>query len=249
MGARSLLFSMAIAAALAATPAAAFPVIWGTSWDGPSNELQKIVDARYGVGAINVQTDYIGFHVGDPDPFEWLDDGFDALIIKEVAGNANHNFVGWYKDDGVVPVIDGVDDGVVFNGPANSSNPPVFITLGGVQRFGFYMNPNGTGGATNAPEPELFFSNRFYNDLGPSGAGALHAPFDGDVQVLVYDVARWRGANTWLVCIEDLDSGANPSPCCSTTDNDFNDFVFEVNAVGVTPAKRLTMGSLKRRFQ
>jgi hypothetical protein len=238
-----------VLAASAAHPAFAFPVIWGTSWDGPSNELQKIVDARYGVGAINVHTDYIGYHPGDPDPFEWVDDGFDALIIKEVAGNANRNFVGWYRDNGVMPVIDGIEDGVVFSGPANASNPPVFIALGGVNHFGFYMNPNGLNGATNAPEPELFFTNRFYNDIGPSGAGALHAPLNGDGQALVYDVSYWRGANTWLVCFEDLDYGATPSPCCTTTDNDFNDFVFEVNAVGVTPAQRISMGALKVRYR
>lgn len=244
-----LLSSIAFLACLAAHPASAFQVVWGTSWDGPSNELQKIVDAKYGVGALDVKTGYIGYHAGDPDPWYWIDGGFDALIVKEVAGNANSNYVGWYKDTGVAPVIDGIDDGIVFTGPANSSNPPVFISLGTVQRFGFFMNPNGTYGAANAPEPEKFFTNRFYNDLGPSGAGALHAPFDGDVQALIYDISHLRGANTWLVCFEDLDTGANIGPCCATTDNDFNDFIFEVTAVGVTPAQRMSIGQLKVRYR
>jgi hypothetical protein len=65
--------------------------------------------------------------------------------------------------------------------------------------FGFYLNPNGPGAATNAPEPELFFSNRLFNDLGPSGAGAIHAPFDGDVQFLVFDISTFTAPYTWLV--------------------------------------------------
>ncbi|MCC6349405.1 MAG: DUF4114 domain-containing protein [Candidatus Eisenbacteria bacterium] len=246
---RWLLLVACVLLLAAARPAAAFPVVWGASWDGPNNELQKIVDAKYGVGAINVQTDYLGYHAGDPDPWYWVDGGFEALIIKEVAGNANSNYVGWYKETGSMPVIDGIDDGLVFTGPANASNPPVFIALGAAQHFGFYMNPNGTYGAVNAPEPEKFFTNRFYNDRGPSGAGALHAPFDGDVQALVFDISRLRGPNTWLVCFEDLDTGANIGPCCAATDNDFNDFLFEVTAVGVTPALRLSMGALKIRYR
>jgi hypothetical protein len=235
---------------LAATQSAsAFTVVWGTTWDGPGHELQTIVDARYGPGAINVQTGYIGYNASQPDPWYWIDHSFSGVIVTEVAGNSNNNYIGWYKDEGVQPVIDGIDDGIVFTGPANSSSLPVYISLGAVQRFGFYMNPNGPDAATNAPEPELFFSNRFYNDLGPAGAGAVHLPADGDVQFLVYDLSALRGPNTWLVCVEDLDSGAAPGPCCGTTDNDFNDFVFEVTAVGVTPVRTSTLGALKARYR
>jgi hypothetical protein len=117
-------------------------------------------------------------------------------------------------------------------------------------KFGFYMNPNGTYGATNAPEPEKFFTNRKYNDRGPSGAGAVHAPFDGDVQALVYDLSTiLNKENVWLVCFEDLDSGPNPGPCCASTDNDFNDFVFEVHALGTTPAGAMTFGRLKAMYR
>jgi hypothetical protein len=236
--------------ALTSTSAfAAFPVVFGTTWDGPGNDLQSIVDARYGPGLIDVTTDYIGADAGDPDPWYWVDAGFTAFIVSEVAGNANQNVVGWYQETGVAPVIDGVNDGVVFTGPANPSNPAVFVPLGGVVNFGFYMNPNGPGGSINAPEPELFFTNRTYNDLGPSGAGAIHAPFDGDVQALVYDISAFTAPNTWLVCFEDLDSGADPAPCCDPTDNDFNDFVFEVTAVGVTPVTPLTFGAIKTRYR
>ena len=110
-------------------------------------------------------------------------------------------------------------------------------------------HPNGNGGATNAPEPEKFFTNRHWNDLGPDGSGALHVPLDGDVQALVFDVSRFRGPHTWCVCFEDLDSGANPGPCCQTTDNDFNDLVFEVTVLGPLPVKAMTFSQIKALYK
>jgi len=246
---RSLILAFICASLVPAIASAQVPVTFGTSWDGASNSLQNIVNSIYGVGKINVATDYIGHDVGEPDPFVWQDMQFDALILKEVAGNANQNFVGWYKETGTMPVIDGVDDGVVFTGP-NGPGTAKFVLFGTSMKFGFFMNPNGLYGATNAPEPEKFFSNRRYNDLGPSGAGAVHAPFDGDVQALVFDLSTIVNTpNVWLVCFEDLDSGPNPGSCCSTTDNDFNDFVFEVHALGTTPAGPMTFGKLKAMYR
>ncbi len=244
------ILALAAATLLASPCLAGFTVVFGTSWDSPVNSLQNIVNARYGAGNINVTTDYIGARPGDPDPWFWSDRSFSALIIREVAGNANRNYVGWYKETGSMPVLDGVDDGIVFDGPSGPGGFPVVIVLGPtVVNFGFFMNPNGPNGAINAPEPECFFTNRRYNDLGPGGSGALHAPSDGDVQALVFDVSRWSGANTWLVCFEDLDSGAQPAPCCTPTDNDFNDFVFEVTAIGTTPVAPISLGQLKARYR
>jgi hypothetical protein len=246
---RSLVVSALLASLLPAVASAQVAVTFGTSWDGPSNSLQNIVDNHYGPGKINVANDYIGHDAGEPDPFVWQDLQFDALILLEVAGNANQNFIGWYKETGSMPVIDGVDDGVVFTGP-NGPGTAKFVLFGQSTKFGFYMNPNGTYGATNAPEPEKFFTNRKYNDKGPSGAAAVHAPFDGDVQALVYDLSTVLNTpNTWLVCFEDLDSGPNPGPCCATTDNDFNDFVFEVHALGTSPAGAVTFGRLKAMYR
>jgi hypothetical protein len=233
--------------ARAATAASPVPVVFGTSWDGPTKTLQKIVDARYGAGAINVQTDYLGAHPGDPDPWFWIDNQLAALLIQEVAGNANNNVVGWYEEVNRMPVIDGVADGVVFNGPAGPGTTRIVAFDHPLTRFGFYMNPNGPYDATWAPEPEKFYTNRLYNDRGPNGTPA-HAPVDGDVQALVFDVSRFSGPNTWLVCFEDLDSGANPAACCYPTDNDFNDFVFEVTAFGATPTVPMTIGALKARY-
>jgi len=213
--------------------------------------LQSIVDGLFGTGKIDVKTDYLGAKSGDPDPWFWLDNHFSALLVKEVAGNANYNQVGWYQDTGSFPVLlnDGLHDGLVFDGPAGAGATAIVSFSRPMTRFGFYMNPNGPRGATNAPEPEKFYTNRNYNDAGPDGSGALHSPTDGDMQAVVYDISRFAGENTWLVCFEDLDSGANPgSAGQAQTDNDFNDFVFEVTAYGATPVQPLTFGALKARY-
>jgi len=238
--------SLLAALFLGASPASAVvPVVFGTTWDSPANTLQNIIDGEYGAGNITVTTDFIGAQVGDPDPFYWTGLGFTTFLVREVAGHAHNNLLGWYKETGVMPIIDNVDDGIVFNGP-DGSGATTMISFGGVPTpFGFYLNPNGPGSATNAPEPELFFSNRFFNDLGPTGAGAIHAPFDGDVQAIVFNVSAYRGPNTWLVCFEDLDYGATPGPCCATTDNDYNDLVFEVQVMPPLPTKGSTWSGIK----
>jgi hypothetical protein len=230
------------------TPASAIapiPVAFGTSWDAPSQSLQHIVDNYIGVpGAIDVQADFVGAHAGDLDPWFWVGSNFPALMISEVAGNANTNTLGWYKETLTPPVIDGVDDGIVFTG-SQGANANVVVTFPlGTTKFGFFLDPS----PTNHGPHQRFFTNRFLNDIGPLGAGAIHAPFDGDVQALVFDVSRWKGPNTWLVCFEDLDSGRAITPCCSGTDDDYNDMVFQVSALGATPAQTLTFGELKVRF-
>ena len=65
----------------------------------------------------------------------------------------------------------------------------------------------------------------------------------------MFDVSRWKGPNTWLVCFEDLDAGDPITPCCSGTDDDYNDFVFQVTALGATPARTLSFGALKTRYR
>ena len=239
---------LASAMALASPAHAVVPVVFGTSWDGVS--LQSIVDTQYGPGKINVTTDYIGAHPGDLDPWFWVDNSFSTLLIREVAGNADRNTVGWYEETGSPPVIDGVGDGVVFDGPAGAGTT-VFVQFAHpMTKFGFYLDPNGPLGIPYAPQPERFYTNRKWNDLGPDGSGAIHAPYDGDVQALVYDISTiTHQPNTWLVCFEDLDSGLNPTPCCEGTDNDYNDLIFEVHAFGATPVVPLTFGQLKTKYR
>ena len=248
---RALVLAAGLFLAAAPSVHAGVMVDFGTSWDGPSATLQAIIDSRYGSGRISFVANYLGALPADPDPFFWVDRGFSALLVREIAGNATRNVVGWYvePEDGSRPVIDGVDDGVAFDGPAGPGATTVITFDRPRQHFGFYLNPNGPGNATNAPEPEMFFTNRLFNDLGPDGRGALHVPIDGDVQAIIFDVSSWTQPNTWLVCFEDLDSGAIPGACCATTDNDFNDFVFEVTALSVTPVQPLTLGALKLRYR
>jgi hypothetical protein len=222
----------------------------GTTWDDPQMTLQDVIDDRYGAGTINCETDYMGANPGDPDPFYWTGTGFDSYLIEEVAGWCNDNIVGWYIETGQMPVIDGNDDGVVFVG---SCGPGFTVQLelpNGYEPFGFYLNPKGPRDGVHAPEPECFYTNRLFNDLGPDGSGAVHPPFDGDAQALVYDVSRFTRPHTWLVCWEDFDSGPMPGPpCCHDTDNDYNDMVFEITVAGVMPVRDVTFGSIKALYR
>ena len=239
---------VSLAAALPASAASPVPVVFGSTWDSPANSLQNILDAQYGAGQIDVANDFIGKNVGDPDPFYWTGSRFSSLLIREVAGYSDVNVLGWYLETGGQPVIDSIDDGIVFPGPMSAGATALINLSSSNIPFGFYLNPNGNGGATNAPEPEKFFTNRLWNDIGPNGA-SQHAPTDGDVQALVFDLAGLGRPNTWVVCFEDLDSGAIPGPCCSTTDNDFNDMVFEVTVMGPVPVKPMTFSQIKALYK
>ena len=235
-----------------ALAAPAIPVVFGTTWDGPANSLQNIVDAYTGVpGALNVQTDFVGGHSGDQDPWFWVGRSFPALMITEVAGHANTNELGWYKETFAMPVLDGVDDGVVFTGLQGGGASALITFPSGTQKFGFYLNTHQTITTPAGAKNQVFYTDRFLNDIGPNGYAATHAPYDGDVQALVFDVSQWKGPNTWLVCFEDVDSGNPVSPVWgpNATDNDYNDLVFEVTAFGATPVRALSFGALKARYR
>ena len=84
-------------------------VMFGTTWDGPGQDLQAIVDGYLGApGLLNVQTDFDGAHAGDLDPWFWAASSFPTLLITEVAGNANTNELGWYRETFSRPVLDGM---------------------------------------------------------------------------------------------------------------------------------------------
>src|SRR5512134_2708532 len=102
------LATMTHSPALAASP---IPVTFGASWDPPSQSLQNIVDGYLGVpGAIDVHADFIGAKPGDLDPWFWVGSSFPALLVSEVAGNANSNLLGWYVETLTPPAVDGIDD-------------------------------------------------------------------------------------------------------------------------------------------
>jgi hypothetical protein len=243
---------LSLAVLISPSLAGAFDVTFGNSWDHVP--LQQILDARYGIGAIDVATAYEGHNTGDADPAYWQDTAVDGLIVREVAGFSNRNTLGWYAETlSGAPVIDGVDDGVVFSGPL-SAGAAVSVTFpNGLTRFGFYLNPNGTqDGGAHAPEPELFFTNRFYNDSGADGGGAPHAPFSHDPQCLVFNVTHLNGGvPTFVLAWEDLDYGARITPTYSwsTTDDDFNDLVVEIQALSPVGAENVSWGSVKALFR
>jgi hypothetical protein len=230
----------------------AIPVTFGTTWDGPAYSLQNILDAYVGVpGAVDVHTDFVGGHAGDQDPWFWVGKGFPALMITEIAGHASTNELGWYKETFTRPVLDGVDDGVVFTGSQGGGASALITFPSGTQKFGFYLDTHQTITTPHGTQNQVFFTDRFLNDIGPNGFAPTHAPYDGDVQALVFNVSAWREQNTWLVCFEDVDSGNPITPLWgpNSTDNDFNDLVFEVTAYGATPVRPLSFGALKARYR
>jgi hypothetical protein len=98
----------------------------------------------------------------------------------------------------------------------------------------------------------MFFTNRAYHDLGGDGSGSPHAPFDGDVQCLIYNVSHlYGGVPTFVLAWEDLDSGSpllevyNPS----RTDNDYQDLVVEIQALSPIKAEETSWGKVKSRFE
>ena len=233
-----------------AAPASAFDVTFGASWDGPSYELQVVLDDYLGAGVVDAATEYEGYLPGDAVVPYWFDSLVDGIVVREIAGNRDTNILGWYvEDEAGIPLIDGVDDGVILSGTENPGET-VFVDFGAPTKFGLYLNPNGTGDSNNAPEPELFFANRFYNDIGPDGSGAVHAPFDGDAQALIYNVSAFRGYPSYIVAWEDLDSGAAIQPaCCTGTDNDYNDLVIEISAQSPVRTEVTSWGAVKTLYE
>ena len=240
------LFPLAPRTVLAASPVA---IVSGPSWDGPEGELQHIVDGYLGVpGALNVNTDFVGAHAGDIDPWFWVGSGGPVLLVTAIAANKDFNALGWYVETGTAPVIDGIDDGEIFSGTGTTGASAILAFPGSRTKFGFYLDTHQLVTTPTGTREQIFCTNRKFNDVGPSGFAPTHAPFDGDVQAKVFDVSAWKGTDTWLICFEDRDSGLPMTPCCAGTDNDFNDLVFQIKAMGATPAQKLTFGGLKARY-
>ena len=185
---------------------------------GDSRSLQRIVDRRYGKNHIDVTKDYIGAHAGDVDPWFWIGDVFGAVRIKVLKRDSDLSLLGWYLEShGLAAYPPG--GGVLFSGPFRPREEALVVLPGVRTRFGFYVDapvPDSVP-LRGFPRPtERFYTDRLLNDPGPDGKGATHAPFDGDVEALVFDVSRWAGTGTWLVCFDDIDTGG---PLISVTDD------------------------------
>jgi len=243
----------ALALLMAAAPAfatAPVPIVMGTSNDGALQALQKKVDHLLGFHVVDVRQDFIGAHAGDPDPFFWLNNGVHALSVTLIDRKSPHGVVGWYQDTGAAPAIDGVDDGVVLEDWRLRGSRTQFRVPASVTRFGFYVkHAGGSDDAEDDGRDYLYFTNRTLNDAGLHGHGAEHAPYGGDQQMLVYDVSRWLGPDTWLVACEYSDSGGPVGNGPGQTDNDYSDILFTVTGVGATPTQATSFARVKALYR
>ena len=243
----------ALALLVAAVPASAISpvsVTIGTSRDGTLHDLQKVVDRYLGVGRIDVRRDYIGARAGDPDPWTWTTVPGKAVVLNLIDRKYAVGTIGWYREGAGMPRLDGVDDGLVFERWRLHGIPSALRLPPGVRSFGFYVTRDPGGGAIDGDnEAYTYFTNRKFNAPGPHGTGAVHAPWDGDAQMLVYDVSRWLGPDTWLVACEYSDSGDPLGTGDGQSDNDYSDIVFTVEGVGVTPTLGTSFGRLKALFR
>lgn len=230
--------------ALAASP---IPVIVGPSRDGSLNDLQKKLDRFVGAGRLNARTDYVGARTGDPDPWFWMNSS-RPMVVTLIDRKSPQAKIGWYSDGGI-PLQGGVT-GVIFEKAVQRGDVRAVRLPSDVKRFGFFINLTTPGRGGYGPVREVIsYSNRLWNSPGPDGTGARHAPYDGDVQMLVYDITRWVGPQTWLIACETSDTGSNIGQGPEDSDNDFSDFLFTVSGVGTTPTSNTTFGRLKSRFR
>jgi hypothetical protein len=197
-----------------------------------------------------VRTGYIGARAGDPDPWIWSTVPGKGVVLTLLAKKHPRGSVGWYHEQGGVPAIDGAGDGLVLERSRLRAAPTTLKLPASVKQFGLYVERepgstdiDGDGGAA------MFFSNRMLNDAGPHGAGALRAPTGGDMQMLVYDISRFSGPDTWLVACEYSDAGAVIGTEDGQSDNDYSDIVFTISGVGVTATRSTTFGRLKALFR
>jgi hypothetical protein len=221
----------------------------GPSRDGALHDLQRKVDRLIGPGRIDVTRDYVGGHAGDPDPFSWTNVG-RAFEVTLVDRKSSHGILGWYRETGSMPVIDGADDGVVLENWRRRGSRTLVRLPAAVSHFGFYVVREGGRGDDHADDRTyVYFTNRLFNDRGPHGGGAVHEPWDGDAQMLVYDLSRWMGPDTWLVACEYSDSGCPVGHDLDDSDNDFSDILFTVSGVSVTPTRAINFGGLKALYR
>lgn len=233
--------------AIAASPV---PVTIGPSRDGVLHDLQRVVDRCYGPGRIDVRTGYIGAHAGDPDPWMWSAVPGKVVMVTLLEKKYASGSVGWYAEKGAVPMIDGVDDGLVLERSRLRASATTLRLPNTLKRFGFYVARDAGGTSIDGDAGACkYFSNRMLNDCGPHGAGAIHCPWDGDVQMLVFDISRLTSPDTWLVACEYSDTGDVMGTGDGQCDDDFSDIVFTVTGVGVTPTLATSFGKLKALYR
>jgi len=235
---------------LPATAASPVPVAIGRSRDGTLWDLQRIVDRAFGVGRIDVRTGYIGARAGDPDPWMWSTVPGKVVMVTLLEKKYSTGTIGWYGEKGAVPLIDGLDDGLVLERSRLRATPVTLRLPSTLRRFGFYVAREPGGASIDGdPDAYTYFSNRMLNVAGSTTTKACHAPWDGDVQMLVYDLSRLVAPDTWLVACEYSNTGRSIGIGDGESDNDYSDILFIVSGVGVTPTQTSTFGRLKALYR
>ena len=220
------------------------PVAIGSSRGGPLHDLQQKVDALVGPGRVNVLTDFVGGREGDPDPWSWTNPGH-AMVVQLVDRESPNFEVGWYDESTGPRATAGMPEGLVLERTRVRGTRAGFALPRGVQRFGLFaevVDPSGR-------HHDRHFSNRLRNLPGHDGAPAAQPPFDGDPQMLVFDVSRWLGAGTWLVACEMDDAGLRMGLADGESDHDYSDLLFLFSGASATPVQSQTFGRLKRLYR
>jgi hypothetical protein len=242
--------ALLLVTALPAAAVSPVPVIIGPSRDGVLHDLQRVVDRYFGPGRIDVRTGYIGARAGDPDPWMWSTVPGKAVVMTLLEKKYSCGTIGWYGEKGTVPLIDSFDDGLVMERSRLRSAPVTLRLPSTVKRFGFYVAREAGGTSIDGDaEPYTYFSNRMLNAAGSTATKAGHAPWDGDAQMLVYDLSRLVAPDTWLVACEYSNTSRTIGTGDGESDNDYSDILFIVSGVGVTPTQTSTFGRLKALYR
>jgi hypothetical protein len=220
----------------------------GVRREGPFRSLQKAVDATYGAGNVNVATDYIGARPTDPDPWFWLGGDFSVVGIRSISAASPCDRLGWYLEDGHLPTIDGVDDGVLFSGRVMQGLRSVVHLDHPMTKFGLYLSLC-RGRDPDTPPGDTYFTNRLWNEASASLGDEDRRP-RGGLRILVFDVSRWTQPDTWLVCFTTNDENSDSlHECDETGDGEFHDALVQITALGATPARPLSFGALKSKYR
>jgi hypothetical protein len=214
--------------------------------------LQRLADARYGPGHVNVATDWYGCHAGESDPWLWQGEGIEARLVQNLGKGNQKVALGWYRETGARPHYP--CGGVLFDGKARSGERTA-VGFPGVTRLGFYFDPGADGHDASDPDARMLFTNRLFNPPVVVAPGA--APNAGDAQTLIFDVSPWSQPGTWLVWFPGRAGDEDDDHAAWSDDDDHGDcgrddgsgVALEVTILHATPALPSSFGGLKQRYR
>ncbi len=217
--------------------------------------LQRIADARYGPGHVNVATDFYGLHAGENDPWIWQGEGIQARLLENDARGHRRATLGWYRETGTRPLYPG--GGVLFGAKAREGDRAV-VGLPGVTRLGFYYYPGTDRSVADDPNARMTFTNRLLNPSTDAGPGAAPIAGGGSSSALIFDVSPWSAPGTWLVWFasptaaaddDGSDWGDDDGDSGGCGHDDASGLALEVTILHATPAVATSFGGLKQRYR